>query len=896
MTDRTWFFAALCLGLAGTAVPVDAQVQPQVPRFQSSIEVTSIDAVVVDDRSQPVMNLQPGDFAVKIDGDARRVVTAEWVPLTTPERRAPAAAPEGFTNNENATGGRLIVIAVDQPNMSFGAGAPISRTIGRFLDSLEPSDRVAAVGLGQGGFATPFTADHERIKLAISRMTGRDRRFSFFGTYNISMSEGVAISHGDAFALMTVISRECEGLSDIDLERCAGEVQTDAIQMGRDAEIDGDDTLQSLRALLAGLRAIEGSKTLVLLSQGFLMREQTWALELGTLASSASTSIYVLKLDEQYDVASTRSPSPFSDRLLRNEGLEALVSASRGSLLNLLGDGTVAFNRLRSELSGYYLLGVESDPKDKDGRPHSVNVSVSRRGAVVRSRRQIMAMRDEKASMTRQQVAISALSTPLLISALPLRVATFSLLGPEQGRIQLLIHADVGTDYASPKAVSVAYIIADGTGRIVESQASDTRLLPVMTGVPSPLQLAAGASLPPGDYMLKLAVAEGDRVGTVEHPIHARLEEANTLKFSELMVGGPASLGELLQPTVGYQVTFGTVHGYVEVYGQEAKSLSVKYEVAPAPSEASLVTAEVTARPAGDERTIFSLVMPIRQLPPGKYYLRAVVSDADREVKTLTRPFEIAPPAVLMTSAEGTGTPAAAPGEVFLPVPDEVFVRPFRREDVVRDDTMRNFRAIVNEKARATFEKGAALLSHGDYVNAEQSFKDAIGIDAASTGALAYLAATYAASGHDIEAANAWQTALIDGSDVPQIYEWLGDALLRNHELAQARTVLEEAASKWPGDVRFALPLAVTYATFGQGREAVRTLERHLGAHSDDHTAQAMGVEWIYHLRASGAAAHTPAEDVKLARSWADAYAKSKGPQAGLVRQWLQFVERGSRP
>ena len=37
-----------------------------------------------------------------------------------------------------------------------------------------------------------------------------------------------------------------------------------------------------------------------------------------------------------------------------------------------------------------------------------------------------------------------------------------------------------------------------------------------------------------------------------------------------------------------------------------------------------------------------------------------------------------------------------------------------------------------------------------------------------------------------------------------------------------------------------------------------------------------------------------PEEDLKLAKKWADAYAKSKGPQAALVRQWMQFLESGS--
>ena len=66
---------------------------------------------------------------------------------------------------------------------------------------------------------------------------------------------------------------------------------------------------------------------------------------------------------------------------------------------------------------------------------------------------------------------------------------------------------------------------------------------------------------------MKLAVAEGDRVGSVEHLVHAALPVAGGLTLSELMVGGPLEVGELLTPTIGYQINFGAVHGYVEVYG-----------------------------------------------------------------------------------------------------------------------------------------------------------------------------------------------------------------------------------------------------------------------------------------------------------------------------------------
>jgi Tfp pilus assembly protein PilF len=182
-------------------------------------------------------------------------------------------------------------------------------------------------------------------------------------------------------------------------------------------------------------------------------------------------------------------------------------------------------------------------------------------------------------------------------------------------------------------------------------------------------------------------------------------------------------------------------------------------------------------------------------------------------------------------------------------------------------------------------------LADGDYGKAETSFKTAIQPDADSSVPLAYLAAVFAASGHDAEAASAWQTALINGDDLPEIYEWLGDALMRTHDLGQARAVLEEAVTKWPTDVRFTKPLADLYATFGQGREAVRTLERYLQAYPKDVAALASGVEWIYTLHSLGAVAHSRAEDLKLARSYADLYRKANGPQAALIKQWIDFLQ-----
>jgi hypothetical protein len=113
---------------------------------------------------------------------------------------------------------------------------------------------------------------------------------------------------------------------------------------------------------------------------------------------------------------------------------------------------------------------------------------------------------------------------------------------------------------------------------------------------------------------------------------------------------------------------------------------------------------------------------------------------------------------------------------------------------------------------------------------------------------------------------------------------------MRTRNVNEARAVLEEAVSKWPADTAFTKPMALIYATFGQGREAVRTIERYLAGRPDDVPAYLMAVEWLYQLRAAGAAAHSPAEDLKLAKSYAEVYTKAKGPQVALLNQWIEAM------
>jgi len=166
-----FLLCGLCV-LCGFFLSAQQQPPPK-PSFQSSVEVTSLDVTVVDDKGHPLQNLTPDDFVVKIDGGARRVVTAEWVPLAAAAGAAAPAPPDGYSTNDSASGGRLIVIAIDQPNIRFGGAIGIAKAANAFVDRLSPSDRVAVAGIGVGAPATVFTSDRARVKQAISRMVGQ---------------------------------------------------------------------------------------------------------------------------------------------------------------------------------------------------------------------------------------------------------------------------------------------------------------------------------------------------------------------------------------------------------------------------------------------------------------------------------------------------------------------------------------------------------------------------------------------------------------------------------------------------------------------------------------------------------------------------------------------------
>jgi VWFA-related protein len=355
---------------------MSAQAQNR-PQFRSGVEVTSIDVTAVDNRGRPISDLKPGEFLVHVDGLPRRVVSADWISRTanTSGRSTAPPSPEGSSSNE-AGSGRLILIVIDQPNIRFGGAIGHRAAINKFIDRLQPSDRVGVVNLGVGGKSVSFTTDRVKTKQVVSKSVG-----------------GVPYPPSNKTA--------------------------------------GEQTFNTLQTLMNDLRSIDGPKTLVLVSQGLLFNAEARPsfAGLARVAAAARTAIYALRLDDRTSNILQKAPDalkepstslgleppagpPTAKREGRGagsrevpdipfpagpagdrgaEGMEAggelyaVAATTGGAMFTIVMNADSALARIESELAGYYLLAVESAATDGDGRPHSLKIEIGRPGVTVRA-------------------------------------------------------------------------------------------------------------------------------------------------------------------------------------------------------------------------------------------------------------------------------------------------------------------------------------------------------------------------------------------------------------------------------------------------------------------------------------------------------------------------------
>jgi VWFA-related protein len=410
--------ARMSIALAAAALGVtvvSAQQQPPPPAapasaapqlqgvFRSGVELVRVDVQVVSGEGHPMLELGINDFNVGIDGDKRRVVSAELVQFAKPDPTSPENGPirTPGTLPEDA---RVFIIAVDQMGFPTGEIQRLRTAIRHFIDQLRPQDLVA---LYTFPFRTPqlaLTHDHLAVERAVDKIVGL--RDSKLGVFNLTPSEIVEITAADRDTISRVVLRECSPND----ATCPPSVEAEATSLAGYMEAESVERLHGFETLIQGLSYLPGRKTVVLLSGGLLSTTRTTGRPdvtglisaVGTDTANSQTNLYVLHWDTTFNDSfsavapaslnpADRFESAFADRDAMGRGLEFIAGKAGGALFRVeAGNGNFVFDRVLRETTAYYLLGVEPTDDDRDGKLHYIRVGVNKKGATVRARTQVV--------------------------------------------------------------------------------------------------------------------------------------------------------------------------------------------------------------------------------------------------------------------------------------------------------------------------------------------------------------------------------------------------------------------------------------------------------------------------------------------------------------------------
>jgi tetratricopeptide (TPR) repeat protein len=839
------------------------------------------------------------------------VLSAEFVDLSGDGAGEPSPQSPYFSTNVGARAGRLVLFVVDENSLAPASGRALLASADRLLDRLGSQDRVGLVVIPSRGASVEFSADPAQVRQGLGKVIGRARRLSS----RVGLTEALSFVEGLGRDSDGVVERECGGITDLrEHEICVETLAEEARRVVTDFRRRSTESLKVLETVLDGLSAIEGPKSLLLITEGLPGDEAAEFRGLAKRAAVSRASLFIVQVGGGHDVDAARQslgPSEMESQGFLASGIMDLATMTRGAVFRPQGSGEALYDRIGRELSGYYVLGFAPEAEEHDGRDHGMKVSVPARKVTVRWRSTVN-VPAARASLPDEAVLAGMLRAPFLATGLSLRVATYAL--PEKGgaRVRVVVSAAIE---GAQHGAAVGYVLLDGKGR---AAATGSGRLGDVSGATAPF--TALSLVEPGQYRLRLAAVDGrGQRGSVEHAVTARVTAAAGIEWGDLVVGAAPASGQPFRPSVDLSAAT-TLVGRLEVQAPDAPQLQevvVALEIAETADGAAIVTVPATAVDAPDSpQRVHRAAIASSLLPPGDYVLRAILSRGGNRVGSATRPFQLREDLARNgEEAKGValGSVLAVVGRfepsrmldpevashyldrmaVLLPGPlspaSEAAALHARRGEAAKIlDDLAN---VQTEDARVAFLRGLGLYARGEWGGASTQLRHSIALASDFMPAAVYLGACHAAVGQDLEAIGAWQTALVSETKSPVLFAQLADALLRVRDGERAGAALKEALSQWPDDEDLLRRMGIADAMAGDRSEALRLLTNRISRHPDDTGALFVVLRLLLD-RLSGAPPSKGSPDREQFARYARAYVDARAPSWEVVSQWLKYLDR----
>ena len=367
---RTVLLTAFCLLMLtpqafGQQQPRPAQTDDVV---RINTELVQIDVMVFDKKGRFVEGLQPEQFSLSLDGQARavslfeRVTSGSKLEAAQLARGRPVVTTPDLSKeiNGGASAGRVIFFFVDDVHLSAESITRARKALLRFVDNrINSGDRVAIVSTsGQIGFLQQLTDNPAVWHEAISRLTYKRNPEGYAGKTRITeyMASEIEDSRNkQLFAyLMESVKLEYAMTSGArrgdhgnnSTQSATTLVKSRVGQISAQSKIDTRNTIGALQSLMLSSAALPGRKLVFFLSDGFVIDPRgsnalNYLHQATEVAARSGAVIYSVDMRGSFlDASIDASSSDYVDMGSRHAGVSVGEATVPRQPLNLLADET----------------------------------------------------------------------------------------------------------------------------------------------------------------------------------------------------------------------------------------------------------------------------------------------------------------------------------------------------------------------------------------------------------------------------------------------------------------------------------------------------------------------------------------------------------------------------
>jgi VWFA-related protein len=553
---------------SSTAKPenkTEVSIQDSGTTFRLRVNLVQVHVVVRDGKGNPVGNLRKEDFLLYDQGKLQPITT--FAVETQQSRRAKAEA-AAKTQVDNAVEpdkspvatlpDRFVALSFDDVHMAMEDTAFIRVQAHKYIDNLEPADRVAIYSTS-GQLTHNFTSDKEALKQTLLGLVPRPK-FDHSNTEcpDVSAYEADQYENKHNSQILEVVVYETlQCAFDGDTRQLPGAraMAESALQRAStQADIENQFLYSYTEDVLRRLAGMPGDRILVLVSPGFLLTTQH--SDMSAVVDRANRSGVVINTIDARGLYAPDVMGDISKRssdTFRTLGQKATYRiAAQTEQAYVLGDlaygtGGTFFQNSNDLAAGFhlvgaapevsYVLGFSPQNQKMDGQFHTLKVSLTeKRKFNVQARRGYFAPRkvDDPQQQARNEIQEAVFSRDEIME-LPLQLQTQYFKGDnDSARLSVVSRLDLKgihfrkADGRNVDNIVLATVIFDDNGnfvtggeKLVTMKLYDATYEKLAR---SGLIVKSSFDVKPGRYMIRQVVRDSEgaqmaaRNGAVEIP------------------------------------------------------------------------------------------------------------------------------------------------------------------------------------------------------------------------------------------------------------------------------------------------------------------------------------------------------------------------------------------